>query len=244
GLTFSAGSPETDTVLRDAAGSSSPVVRSEALRALRGHLPPEEFQKLLTGAAGNDAAARELREQLLLQTRRSTALQSFAAEPSLAAVAATHPAATQPWPAVLEGEGDPAAGRRIFYHPNGPGCSTCHTIEGRGGSVGPDLTKIAQLTPTELLTAIREPSKDIAPAFTNWLLTLKDGRTVNGIDTFEDDKTGVHLVDAAGKRTRYNVSDIVSREPLPVSLMPPGLDLMVTEQEMRDLLAFLRTSRE
>ena len=54
--------------------------------------------------------------------------------------------------------------------------------------------------------AIREPSKDIAPAFTQWLLQLKDGRAVNGIDAFEDNKSQTLLIDAAGVRHSLTIS--------------------------------------
>ena len=40
------------------------------------------------------------------------------------------------------------------------------------------------------------------------------------------------------------IADIASREALPVSMMPPGLDSMLTAEEVRDLIAFLREKRE
>ena len=244
GLTLSAGNPETDRVLAAAIGGEEPILRSEALRAARGHLSLETFQAAAQRAVGTDDAARELREQLLLQARASAPLQALATEKKLSDAVPAHPAPNQPWPEVLAGKGDAAAGRRLFYHPNGPKCYTCHSIEGRGGKVGPDLTQIGKLSPAELLVAIREPSKDIAPAFADWLVKLKDGREVSGIDTFQDNKEEIFLMDATGKQTMYKVADIVSREPLPISMMPPGLDALMTEQEMRDLLAFLREGRD
>ena len=238
GLAFSAGKPETDAVLRAALESGVPALKNEAFRAMRGHFPADLFESMWKSSSGPD------REQLLIQIRSNPALQKLALEHGQPAVAPSHPVPDAPWPAVLSGVGDPEAGRRIFYHPNGPRCYTCHTIEGHGGNVGPDLTQIWTLSPEDLLTAIRQPSKDIAPAYTNWLLTLKDGRQVSGIDLFLDDKDAAFLVDATGKQTRVKVADTVSREPLPVSLMPPGLDALMTEDEMRDLIAFLKERRE
>ncbi len=242
GLAYSAAAPETQAVLNKVL-NGTPLIRNEALRAIRGHLSVEEFQQLLKKAGGEGADEKELCEQLAFQTRSAPALQPFASDPLLAKASSSHPLPTEPWPAVMEQEGNAAAGRRLFYHPNGPHCYTCHTIEGRGGNVGPDLTQI-KFSKAQLLEAIREPSKEIAPAFTQWLLKLKDGREVNGIDAFEDSKDTVTLIDATGARTVYRVPEIVSREPLPISLMPPGLDALVTAQEMRDLLAYLAESRE
>lgn len=146
--------------------------------------------------------------------------------------------------AALEAGGDPDAGFRLFNHPNGPRCFTCHAIEGRGGISGPDLTQIGRMNPTQLLEAIVEPSKEVAPAYTNWLLRLKDGREVSGIDLREDSKSTVTLIDATGVVTKYKVADVIASEPLPISLMPPRLDMQMTTQDLRDLLAYMGQLRE
>ena len=116
--------------------------------------------------------------------------------------------------------------------------------QGRGGAVGPDLTPIHKMAAKDLLTAIREPSKEIAPAFLQWMYTMRDGSMVVGIDLFEDNKAKMTLVDATGKRTQYPRDQVVKAQALPVSMMPPGLDYQMTEQELRDLLAFLRERRD
>ncbi len=244
GLSASADSSETREILHQLLTQPDATLRNEALRALRGRVTTDEFTALRSQAAGDAAPARDLREQLMLQTRVSPAVQNLGADAEFVTLATSRPQPNQPWPSITDGKGDAAAGRRLFYHAKGPRCYTCHTIEGRGGAVGPDLTGIGRLSEVELLTAIREPSKDIAPAFTQWLLKLKDGREVSGIDAFEDNKSQIVLIDAGGGHTRYNISDIVSREPLPISMMPPGLDTMMTEQEIRDLLAYLREPRD
>ena len=95
-----------------------------------------------------------------------------------------------------------------------------------------------------MLEAIREPSEDIAPIYINWGVKLRDGREGNGIDLFIDNKSAFTLVDATGKQTQYKFAEVVSREPLPVSLMPPGLLDRLSESEVADLLAFLRESRD
>ena len=88
---------------------------------------------------------------------------------------------------VLSAKGDPAAGRRLFFHPNGPGCFNCHQVEQRGRAIGPDLTQLGSFTPEQILTAIREPSKDIAPAYIYWHVKKKDGTEGYGIDIFKND---------------------------------------------------------
>src|SRR5439155_26203952 len=64
------------------------------------------------------------------------------------------------------GNGDPAAGRRLFFHSNGAGCFKCHIVDGRGGRVGPDLSRTAgTMTRERLIQSILEPSREIAPQF-------------------------------------------------------------------------------
>jgi putative membrane-bound dehydrogenase-like protein len=144
---------------------------------------------------------------------------------------------------VFEREGDSSAGRRLFYHPQGPRCFTCHAVEGRGGAVGPDLTDSARMSAERLLESIREPSREIAPAYGTWHLKLKDGSERLGVDLFEDNKSQLTLVDALGQKHKVPFADLTLRESLPISLMPPGLDAELTLRELRDLIAFLRDPR-
>ncbi|MDB6175449.1 MAG: Cytochrome c [Chthoniobacteraceae bacterium] len=241
GLVHSVGNPETRAVLNAALQSGqSPLIR-EALRSLRGRLEASEVEFVLKQIAADPGAAEELGEQLLFAAR-ATPLAGLA--DSVTAKLPAHIPAAPETDAAFLGKGDPAAGRRLIFHPSGPLCSACHSVEGRGGAVGPDLSDMSKLTPTQLLESIREPSKEIAPAFTTFHLTLRDGREAYGIDLFQDDKSAVTLRDATGATAKYKNSDIVTREPLPVSMMPPGLGALMTTQELRDVIAFLHESRQ
>ena len=196
------------------------IIRLEALAglALSANLP--ETREILKGAlASGDPmsrreAARSLNEPLI----------------SIATAAPSLP--------------DPDAGRRLFFHPNGPLCATCHQIEGRGYAIGPDLTSVWRNKPEQLIEAIREPSKEIAPAFAQWHVKLRDGREVLGIDQFVDSKSDFTLRDATGALAKYKFADVVEREPSPVSMMPPGLTDRLTPQEFADLVAYLRQPRD
>jgi putative membrane-bound dehydrogenase-like protein len=161
-----------------------------------------------------------------------------------AAIPAEPPSAGVPAATLLSAKGDPAAGRRLFFHPNGPACFTCHQVENRGRAVGPDLTHLGGYTPEQILTAIREPSKDIAPAFIQWRVNMKDGTEGYGIDTFKNDTARFYLIDATGKVTAYRHDQVAERTALPVSMMPPGLLDRFSVREVADLLAFLRQQRE
>jgi putative heme-binding domain-containing protein len=143
--------------------------------------------------------------------------------------------------AALEG-GELAAGRRVFFHHNGPLCAKCHTVQGRGGQVGPDLTVIARTMDREkLLASILQPSKEIAPQFTTWVIATTSGKTHTGF-ILEDNRTGqIKLGTPTGEVIVLDENDIETREPSKTSVMPEKLHERMTAQELRDLLAFLET---
>lgn len=205
--------------LRKLAGdAATPVeLRAEAIAGLALSASAPETREILRAAlASGDAAAKR------------EAARALGEMP--AAVAATPP--------------DAAAGRRVFFRSGTTGCASCHQIEGRGRAIGPDLTGVWRMKPEQLLESIREPSKEIAPAFVQWQIKMRDGREATGIDQFMDNKSEFTLLDATGKLTKYRFADAVVREPMPVSLMPPGLADALTPQELADLLAYLREVRE
>ena len=57
-------------------------------------------------------------------------------------------------------EGDREAGERIFF--GSSACSRCHMVNGKGGRLGPDLSRIGAARRTQhLAESIRDPSKEV-----------------------------------------------------------------------------------
>ena len=134
-----------------------------------------------------------------------------------------------------------ASGRRVFYHPNGAGCFKCHTVNGRGGNVGPDLSTVARsMSHDKLIESILEPSREVAPQFTTWTMETADGKVHSGMIVHENEGKTI-LGDAEGKLTELKTIDIVGRTPQRQSVMPDKLSDRLTVQEFRDLLAFLES---
>jgi putative membrane-bound dehydrogenase-like protein len=149
----------------------------------------------------------------------------------------------QEWMAQLNRgrDADPAAGRRIFFHPNGPGCFKCHIVDGRGGRVGPDLSRaVGTMNRVQLIQSILEPSREIAPQFTTWTMETTDGKVLSGMLVHENEGKTI-LGDAEGKLTELKTIDIVTRTPQRTSVMPDKLADRLTVQEFRDVLAFLES---
>ncbi len=136
--------------------------------------------------------------------------------------------------------GSAARGRDYFFGKKAV-CSTCHTIQGQGGHVGPDLSHIAATrSPRELLEAVVFPSASLARGYEPYFVSTTDGRAFTGIIARETAEA-IYLVKAERSEIRVPRSAIEILTPGKVSIMPQGLDTQMTPPELADLLAFLQS---
>ena len=134
-----------------------------------------------------------------------------------------------------------ASGRRVFFHPSGPRCYVCHTVNGRGGRIGPDLSTVGRaLSREKLIDSILEPGREVAPQFTAWNMLTTAGQVHTGMIVHENKGTTV-LGTADGELIEFETIDVDLRTPLRTSVMPDKLEERMTVQEFRDLLAFLKS---
>ena len=134
--------------------------------------------------------------------------------------------------------GDRQHGQFLFY--NKATCSTCHSIWGIGGKVGPDLTKIGSIRAgLDILESIVLPSATIAQGYDVLNVRFKDGDSATGIRVGKSEDPLI-VRDSAGNEMRYRQDTIQSVERSKVSLMPEGLLQQLSQDEVRDLLAFLQ----
>ncbi|SFJ01394.1 PVC-type heme-binding CxxCH protein [Planctomicrobium piriforme] len=132
-------------------------------------------------------------------------------------------------------------GRIVFFHPNSAGCAKCHTVDGRGGKIGPDLSRAGSMFSREkLIDSILEPSKEISPQFTNWSMIATDGRVHTGMIVNENEGVTV-LGQTDGTLVTLKTVDVEERTPQTTSVMPEKLEEKLTTRDFRDLLAFLQS---
>lgn len=130
-------------------------------------------------------------------------------------------------------------GKNLFYTSGAAQCIRCHVINGKGSTVGPDLSAIGkQYSADYLLQALIDPSAAIAPGFGSFTLTMKDGRVISGLFNAESDTT-ITLGKAEEALQVYKKSEIKEIQR-PGSGMPP-MNYILTKPQIRDLVAFLGT---
>lgn len=138
--------------------------------------------------------------------------------------------------------GDVSRGRRIFFqHPTGQ-CIKCHAYDDFGGNAGPKLNGIgALLDRRELLEALIDPSKRLAPGFGVVMLDLKDEQKLAGIKASENDMS--ITVQMGNKPDTVVLKEhVVARRDAPSSM--PDMKQYLSRREIRDLVSFLATLRE
>ena len=142
---------------------------------------------------------------------------------------------------ILRLRGRPIRGRQIFHVSTAAQCKNCHTTDGKGGLLGPDLSAIGKkYERAALLETILEPSRAIAPEYVTWLVETEDGRVFLGLVQSKDDKEAV-LKDAQSKLIRIPQENIASITEQRTSLMPELVLKDITAQDAADLLAYMMT---
>ncbi|WP_435017310.1 PVC-type heme-binding CxxCH protein [Tundrisphaera sp. TA3] len=138
--------------------------------------------------------------------------------------------------------GDVRRGQAVF---NGPkaACSTCHAIGYLGGKVGPDLSKIGQIRgKQDLLEAILYPSASFVRGYEPVAVALQSGQVQSGI-VKEETPDSITLTLGADREARIPREEVESIRPGDLSVMPAGLDQVLSDAELADLIAFLATRK-
>jgi putative heme-binding domain-containing protein len=142
---------------------------------------------------------------------------------------------------LLQG-GDAQRGRGIFFGKK-VACATCHRIGGQGGEVGPDLTKIGAIRAgKDILEAILAPSATVAQEYETYRVIARNERTATGTIARQS-PVELILRDTSGAELRFRKDQIQELTRMKTSLMPEGQERALTEEEFRDLLAYLQSLR-
>ena len=120
-------------------------------------------------------------------------------------------------------------------------CVVCHNLGGNGNAAGPDLASLGDKTPRALLTAILNPNKAVEDRFVIYSVTTKTGAGIAGMITGES-ANSITLMDLTGQARQLLRTDIATLSSLGRSLMPEGLELVLSDQDLADLVAHINAT--
>lgn len=137
--------------------------------------------------------------------------------------------------AIADIKGDRQRGESLFQKH----CSSCHKINGKGGTIGPDLSAVnTKFDKPTLLDAIIKPDAGIVFGYEPWTITLTDGRSFFGFLVADGSQT-VTVRDLTGKNHVVETSLINSRKKHDKSIMPSPVALGLREQDLADVAEYL-----
>ncbi len=134
--------------------------------------------------------------------------------------------------------GNVANGQQLFAKQ----CQNCHRVAGKGGRLGPDLTRIgAARTHAALVREIRTPHEWIPPAWETVTVVTKDGQKIRGVKKNED-AFSVQVMDTRERIQGYLKSN--AEVTLEKTSMMPAFDAKrLPDSDLTDLVGYLSTLR-
>ena len=131
--------------------------------------------------------------------------------------------------------GDASRGRLVFERV----CAQCHTLAGIGGNLGPDLTAYNRGDVDYLLMNILDPSAIVPNDYRAFTLETKDDLVLTGVVARQDDRS-VTLI-SPGQTNVVPRAEIARLAQGQLSIMPEGLIEGLSDEEVADLLAFIKS---
>ena len=137
-------------------------------------------------------------------------------------------------------QSDPQRGLEVFQSATAA-CASCHTTAYVGGTTGPHLRGLGQRrSHRDLIESVLFPSASVAQGYQAWTVLTDDGRTFNGVMQ-EETPNEIVLAGGPGKTYRIQRASIEEIVPSDVSIMPDGIDKTLTDQQLADLVAYLKS---
>jgi putative membrane-bound dehydrogenase-like protein len=131
--------------------------------------------------------------------------------------------------------GDAARGQGVFER---RACNRCHQASGH---LGPELKgAVARMSREDLFTSIIDPNLEVSPAFYTTLIATNSGQVYHGVIVYESPESTL-LQTGPDTTVRITNAEQSSIRKSTQSLMPTGLLDMLSDQELSDLYAYLRT---
>lgn len=133
--------------------------------------------------------------------------------------------------------GDVSLGRSLFW--GKAGCNECHSILGKGGKLGPDLSDAGGSRSTSVIRmAIEDPGANGSKGFEKAQIVLKNGKTLDGV-LKNRNNFSLQVLDARGELHLLLMSGVKEMAVAKNSAMPADYKTRLTEPEINGLVAYL-----
>lgn len=121
-------------------------------------------------------------------------------------------------------------------------CMSCHTMNGEGGIVGPDLTQLGnRFTPKDILEATIHPNEVVSDQYAATVFELDNGSSIVGRLLRENEETYFVSQNPFAPQELREISkgEVRGTKNSEISVMLPGLINSLNPEELKDLMAYL-----
>lgn len=215
----------------------TPRLRAEVLAALLTR--PDRATALLQAIESGDIRASVLdsTQMKFLKNHSDKSVRQLAGKVLGAKPTSTRRQVIDEYLPTLELKGDPASGKKIYTER----CASCHRAGDEGFSLGPDFVTVKTAGKETILGHVIDPNAEVRPEYVGYVVETKDDESLLGLVANET-ATSVTLRQAYGKQTVIPRANITSMKSQGQSIMPEGLEVELTPQQMADLLEFISTA--
>jgi len=227
--------PETGRALASHWLECTPTVRRAVIATLlrRVEWASSLLDAVETGKIRRTDLASEHWSQLKLNLNSTLSQRAEKLSNMAGAISADRAEIVQKLLPLAKEAGEPARGQVVFV----ASCAVCHTFNGQGGKVGPDLTGIGARDRAEILIDILDPNRSVEANYQLWNVSTKEGETYSGrLDA--ETQTSVEILDATGQKHVIQRKDIETMNASQLSIMPNGFETL-PPADLKGLLAYL-----
>ncbi len=217
--------------------SHGPALRSEILDALLGR--ESWIDQLLAAIEHQELPASDIdasRRQRLLRFNDDK-IKQRAADLLSGAIESNRGQVLEQYSEVLTMTGDAQAGAAVFAKR----CAVCHRLRGVGHEVGPNLAALTDYSPQALLTAILDPNRAVEAKFLDYVAATTAGLSFSGMLANETGNS-ITLVAQEGKQQTILRNELEELKATGKSMMPEGLEKDLNQQDLCNVIAYLRGS--
>jgi putative heme-binding domain-containing protein len=140
--------------------------------------------------------------------------------------------------------GDARAGRELFFDQNYiDNCRVCHSVNGVGGKLASDLSRLRDRSPREIAQAILAPQLSDAEKYGLLALTTRSGEKFTGVKR-DEDAMQFRLYDTSTLppvSRNFLKTEIAKVEKLGTLVCPGGYAEKYTVKQLLDLVTFLKS---